>query len=323
MATTTVTVNVAESQNYLATSRTISVNSSTKQAGYITLSTNSVTLTGSVGTTQTVSITSNSGGTLSVQSSDTSKVTASLSGTTITLTSVANGSATITVTVGETSTHTSATATISVNVSIVVKTKVAIPTQTTSIVYDTQTHSVDEAVPYDDSIIDWVSSSSGYSYETDAGTYQSTYRLKDTTNYEWSDGTTSNKTVSWTISKADLNGTLFIYDTYRNGDVSTLGFHGSCGNYELWLSSTNSDYTYLGESLKDFYFNYNEYPTPVFSASGSPYIQFSYEGRNQYVYDTTLPYDVSQSNVTITVTVPASKNYTAMSLTVNTKIVQY
>lgn len=114
MATTTITVNVAESQNYLATSRTISVESATKEAGYITLSANSVTITGVSGTTQTVTITSNSGGTLSVSSSDTSKVTASLSGTTITLTSVADGNATITVTVGATSTHTSATATISV-----------------------------------------------------------------------------------------------------------------------------------------------------------------------------------------------------------------
>ena len=119
MANTTITVNVAESQNYLATSRTISVQSNAKDAGYITLSTNSVTISGTTGTTSTVTITSNSGGTLSVASSDTSKVTASLSGTTITLTGIASGSATITVTVGETSTHTAATATISVTASIV------------------------------------------------------------------------------------------------------------------------------------------------------------------------------------------------------------
>lgn len=120
MANTTITVNVAESQNYLATSETISVTSSTKQAGYITLSTNSVTISGTTGTTSTVTITSNSGGTLSAVSSDTSKVTASLSGTTITLTAVDSGSATITVSVGETSTYTSATATISVTASVIV-----------------------------------------------------------------------------------------------------------------------------------------------------------------------------------------------------------
>lgn len=118
MATTTVTVNVAESQNYLATSRIISVESATKEAGYITLSTNSVSITGLSGATATVNITSNSGGTLSVRSSNTSKVTASLSGTTITLTGVASGNATITVTVGETSTHTSATATITVTADV-------------------------------------------------------------------------------------------------------------------------------------------------------------------------------------------------------------
>ena len=119
MATTSITVNVAESQNYLATSKTISVSSQTKSQGYITLSTNSVTISGTSGTTQAVTITSNSGGTLSATSSDTSKVTASLSGTTITLTGVASGNATITVKVGETSSYTSATATISVTANIV------------------------------------------------------------------------------------------------------------------------------------------------------------------------------------------------------------
>lgn len=317
MATTTVTVNVAESQNYLATSRTISVNSSTKQTGYITLSTNSVTLTGSVGTTQTVSITSNSGGTLSVQSSDTSKVTASLSGTTITLTSVANGSATVTVTVGETSTHTSATATISVNVSIVVKTKVAIPTQTTSLVYDRDTHYVSEAVSYDRSIVDYENGSG-----KNAGTYTATFYLKDTTNYEWSDGTISDKSVSWTISKANLNGTLYIYDSYRQDDVTRMGLYGSLGNVDIYLSSTNTTYV-VSDILVDFYYNYNDYPTPVFSASGSPYIELRYNGDNVYVYDTSLPSGYTRSDVTLTVTVPESTNYTAMSLTVNTKIVNY
>jgi len=322
MATTTVTVNVAESQNYLATSRTISVNSDTKQQGYITLSTNSVTLTGDVGTTQTVTITSNSGGALSVASSDTSKVTASLSGTTITLTSVANGNATVMVTVGETSEYTSATATISVNVSIVVKTKVAIPTQTTALVYNTSSQYIYDAVTYDRNKVFIVGGATSHS---DAGTYQETFRLYDTTLYEWSDGTTSDKVVSWTISKANLNSTLFIYDEHKGMDVTRLNINGSVGNANMYLSSTNSTYTYDDTMLVDFYFEPSEYPTPVFSASGTgaQYIQFRYDGSNKYVYDTSLPYDMYSVPVTISVTVPESKNYAAMSISVNVEIVSY
>lgn len=124
MANTTITVNVAESQNYLATSKTISVSSGTKQQGYINLSENSVTMTGQSGNLYYVNITSYSGGTLSVSSSNTSVVTATVyspqSNPAIELTLVGSGNATITVTVGETSTYTSATATISVTANVVV-----------------------------------------------------------------------------------------------------------------------------------------------------------------------------------------------------------
>lgn len=123
MANTTITVNVAESQNYLATSKTISVSSGTKQQGYINLSENSVTMTGQSGNLYYVNITSYSGGTLSVSSSNTSVVTATVyspqSNPAIELTLVGSGNATITVTVGETSTYTSATATISVTANVV------------------------------------------------------------------------------------------------------------------------------------------------------------------------------------------------------------
>lgn len=315
MATTTVTVNVAESQNYLATSRTISVESATKEAGYITLSTNSVTITGLSGATATVNITSNSGGTLSVRSSSTSKVTATLSGTTITLTSVASGNATITVTVGETSTHTSATATISVDVTVIIpKIKVDIPTQQNSITYDCNNHSISEAVPYDSDIcyVNW----SEYSSYSDAGTYQNTFILYDKDKYEWSDGTTTNKIVSWTISKADLNGTLFIYDDYRNQDISIRGVSGSVGNVPLYLSSTDSRYTYYGKMLLDFFGNQTVYTVTL---SSTQYMQVRTSGQD-WVYDTNLPWGQSNVPITIEIVAPETQNLKAMSLTVNTYI---
>ena len=116
MATTTVTVNVAESQNYLATSKTISVESATKQQGYITLSSYSVNL---VGDTTTVTILTSSGNSYSVASSSTAVATASVSGTTITITGKKTGSATITVTVDETSTYTAASAQIALTVTYI------------------------------------------------------------------------------------------------------------------------------------------------------------------------------------------------------------
>ncbi len=44
---------------------------------------------------------------------------------------------------------------------------------------------------------------------TDAGTYTVVYALSNTTNYKWSDNTTSNKSVTWIINKYDLkNATI-------------------------------------------------------------------------------------------------------------------
>lgn len=84
-----------------------------KLPGFITLSSYTVQL---IGNTTTVDILTSSGSSYTVRSSNTSVATASVSGTTITLTGLRTGNATITVTVAENETYTSATATIALNV---------------------------------------------------------------------------------------------------------------------------------------------------------------------------------------------------------------
>ena len=66
----------------------------------------------------------------------------------------------------------------------------------------------------------------GTSAATDAGTYQAIFSLKDKVGTQWADGTTEDKTVSWSIGRASMNtptqsGTL----TY-NGEAQSPSWSG-------------------------------------------------------------------------------------------------
>lgn len=85
---------------------------------------------------------------------------------------------------------------------------------------------------YDSSLM----SISGNTSGTSAGTYSATFSLKDKVNYRWSDGSTSDKSVNWTIGKASVaiptaNSTSFTY----NGSAATL----SLSNYDSALISAS------------------------------------------------------------------------------------
>ena len=92
-----------------STSQVSATWSMSKADGYITLSASS----GSVGCngTATFTVSSHHGGSLSCTSSDDTKATCSVSGTTVTVTGVAEGSATLTVTSGATTNYNVASAT--------------------------------------------------------------------------------------------------------------------------------------------------------------------------------------------------------------------
>ena len=77
------------------------------------------------------------------------------------------------------------------------KAQVEIPTAITGLVYN---GSYQVGVNYTDSGIYTVSGTTKMDY---AGTYKAIARLNDSNNYEWADGTTSNKTIEWSIATAD------------------------------------------------------------------------------------------------------------------------
>ena len=79
-------------------------------------------------------------------------------------------------------------------------TSVAIPIQSGTLTYNSTSQTVTWS-NYDSSKM----TVSGTTSATNAGTYSATFTLKDTTKYKWPDGTSTAKTVSWTINKADLS----------------------------------------------------------------------------------------------------------------------
>ena len=86
---------------------------------------------------------------------------------------------------------------------------------------------------------------------TNVGNYTISFSLRDTTNYQWSDGTTTNKTTAWSIGKKNLaiptvtntsktyNGTAQS-PTYTGFDGNTMNVSGNSatnvGNYTITFS---------------------------------------------------------------------------------------
>ena len=66
--------------------------------------------------------------------------------------------------------------------------------------------------------------------EVNVGSYTTTISLKDTTNYEWSDGTNNAQIHVWSISRANLDATVTMADYYENGTPSIPVLTGNSGN---------------------------------------------------------------------------------------------
>lgn len=79
-------------------------------------------------------------------------------------------------------------------------TNVAIPIQSGTLTYNSTSQTVTWS-NYDSSKM----TVSGTTSATNAGTYSATFTLKSTTNYKWSDGTTTAKTVSWKINQYNIS----------------------------------------------------------------------------------------------------------------------
>ena len=170
-----------------------------KANGYVTLDDNKSVRYGTTSTT--FEIKSNHGGTLGV-SDNNATAGCSRSGNTVTISNIstlATGTQVkVTVTCAETTNYKSASAEFILTIG---KESIYIPSQSGTLTYNTNSQSPSWNSYYNSSLMTLGGTTSG----TNAGSYNATFTLKDTTNYQWSDGTTAAKTVAWTIGKYDLS----------------------------------------------------------------------------------------------------------------------
>lgn len=131
------------------------------------------------------------------------------------------------------------------------KTPVSVPTVSGSFTYDT-TEKAGTITGYDDTLM----IKTGDETAINAGTHNIYFNLRDTDNYQWTDGTISQKTGSWTIGKASLtvptvSGT-FTYDgtqkeaTISGFDNTTMQKSGeytatNAGSHTVYFSIRNTD----------------------------------------------------------------------------------
>ena len=105
------------------------------------------------------------------------------------------------------------TTTVSISVAAI---KVTVPSQNGSLTYTGSSLSPTWA-NYDTSLMTISGTTSG----TNAGSYTAKFTLKDKTNYTWADGTTADKSVTWTIGKAQASISLSKNSVTLNSDKLT------------------------------------------------------------------------------------------------------
>ena len=145
-------------------------------------------------TSQAVSVTYTGDGTLSAQSDNSGVATASLEGTTLTVTGVETGNTAIQVSASEGTNYTAASASLRVAVQFAIIIPV-VPTQSGSLTYKPYTLQTVSWNNYDPDQLTIGGSVNG----TNAGTYTATFTPKP--GYQWWDGTTETKNATWTIGK--------------------------------------------------------------------------------------------------------------------------
>lgn len=144
-------------------------------------------------TSQTVAVTYTGDGTLSAQSDNSGVATASLEGTTLTVTGVETGNTAIQVSASEGTNYTSASASLSVAVQFAIIIPV-VPSQKGTLTYNGEA----QMAEWNDLNTEELTLV-GASYQTNAGTYTMGFQPKP--GYQWWDGTTETKNATWTIGK--------------------------------------------------------------------------------------------------------------------------
>ncbi|MBE5741065.1 MAG: hypothetical protein E7351_00825 [Clostridiales bacterium] len=169
-----------------------------------------------------------------------------------------------------------------------------------------------------------------------AGTYTATFTPKD--GYQWSDGTTTAKSVQWTIAKANITPVVSMAGYAYAGTVSTPSISGNTGNGAVtyYYNTTNSTtggtewknitsttlnagkyYIYAVVAESD---NYNGATTATVSFTVSEgTIDYTATGVNATYDDTNTPYSITVNTTTngavITYSTSASGTYSATNPT--------
>ena len=144
-------------------------------------------------TSQAVSVTYTGDGTLSAQSDNSGVATASLEGTTLTVTGVETGNTAIQVSASEGTNYTAASASLSVAVQFAIIIPV-VPSQKGTLTYNGEA----QMAEWNDLNTEELTLV-GASYQKNAGTYTMGFQPKP--GYQWWDGTTETKNATWTIGK--------------------------------------------------------------------------------------------------------------------------
>lgn len=147
-------------------------------------------------TSQVVEVTYTGDGTLSAQSDNSGVATASLEGTTLTVTGVETGNTAIQVLASEGTNYTAASASLSVAVQFAIIIPV-VPSQKGTLTYNGEA----QMAEWNDLNTEELTLV-GASYQTNAGTYTMGFQPKP--GYQWWDGTTETKNATWTIGKAEV-----------------------------------------------------------------------------------------------------------------------
>lgn len=147
-------------------------------------------------TSQAVAVTYTGDGTLSAQSDNSGVATASLEGTTLTVTGVETGNTAIQVSASEGTNYTAVSASLSVAVQFAIIIPV-VPSQKGTLTYNGEA----QRAEWNDLNTEELTLVGG-SYKTNAGTY--TMGFQPNPGYRWWDGTTETKNATWTIGRAPL-----------------------------------------------------------------------------------------------------------------------
>lgn len=115
------------------------------------------------------------------------------------------------------------------------KAVVAIPKSSESFVYTGDTHT-----PVWDGYIESIMTMGGDSSGTNAGEYTTVFSLRDTENYVWDDGTSSDKSITWSIAKAKSSISVSSEEVYLNVDVPTYSVSVT-GMFDGTISAVSSD----------------------------------------------------------------------------------